>query len=148
MTNTKGNADGFFEANTTDGNLPRFVAKEKFYSTGFGRTLQGWASLTEWPSEHRNIALRFVNEGDIHNQIFDLANGDSGASARWWKSTPGSAEPPFDTISGQVTVTVNADTDAAKAIFKFRAVSPNGNEEVEVDGELDLVPNDQGRDQP
>ncbi|WP_192558083.1 hypothetical protein [Pseudomonas allokribbensis] len=148
MTNVKGNADGTFTADTSDPELLKFVAEEMFYSTGNGRSVQGRASLPDWPNEHRNISLTFVNEGDIYNQTFDFADADRQASASWWKSTSGSGEAPFFAQSGKVTVTVGAATDEAKATFNFVAVSQNGKEYVTVKGELDLVPNDQGSAKP
>jgi hypothetical protein len=152
MTNVKDdanrNAKGTFTADTSDPELLKFVAEEKLYSTGNGRSLQGWASLPDWQNERRNISLRFVNEGDIDNQTFDFADVNPQASASWWKSTSGSGEPPFLAKSGTVTVTVNAATNEAKAVFSFVAVSQNGEKQVTVKGKLDLGPNDQGSAKP
>ncbi|MFM9380425.1 hypothetical protein [Pseudomonas sp. UV AK001] len=148
MSNVKGNADGKFTATTSDPELPDFAAKEMFYSVAMGRSLQGWAPLPQWPDERRNIALNFRNEGDMDSQTFDFADADPQASARWWKSTSGSSQAPFVAHSGTVTVTINATTDEARATFNFVAVSQNGKEQVTVNGELDLIPNDQGSAKP
>ncbi|PNA02762.1 MULTISPECIES: hypothetical protein [unclassified Pseudomonas] len=148
MTNVKGNADGKFTATTSDPELRNFNAEEKFYSLGIGRSLQGWASLVQWPNERRNIALNFINKGDMENQTFDFADPDRQASGSWWKSTSSSVEAPFLAQSGTVTVTVDAAKDEAMATFDFVAVSQNGKEKVTVKGKLHLVPNDQGSAKP
>ncbi|WP_426234268.1 hypothetical protein [Pseudomonas sp. TWP3-2] len=143
MTNVRGNASGFLKATTTDPELQKFDAEEMFYSVVGGRSLQGWASLSAWPNERRNIAFNFVDGGDIPNQTFDFATSPE-VSATWWKSTSGSSESPYYANSGTVTVSVNAATDTATAKFHFTAVAPNGKDQVTVAGELDLAPNDQG----